>query len=117
MGVTVDEHHDLREQVATEYGIALYRRYREKEARAIVGYEASWWKRHRKARNIPFVEDAGGSIAYFGYMLCDMLILGKDAVQMPMKTTAASPGLATHDVRRPSGRDDRSFKANSNEQV
>jgi hypothetical protein len=71
----------MREQVAKEYGIALFRRYREKEARGLVGYEASWWKRHRKAKNIPFIEDAGGSISYFGYMLCDLLILGKDAVR------------------------------------
>lgn len=76
-----DPHQKLREQVAKEYGIALFRRYREKEARGLVGYEASWWKRHRKAKNIPFVEDAGGSISYFGYMLCDILILGKDAVR------------------------------------
>lgn len=71
----------MREQVAGAYGIVLYRRYREKEARGIVGYEASWWKRHRKAKNIPFVEDAGGNISYFGYQLCDLLILGKDAVR------------------------------------
>lgn len=71
----------MREHVAKEYGIALFRRYREKEARGLVGYEASWWKRHRKAKNIPFIEDAGGSISYFGYMLCDLLILGKDAVR------------------------------------
>lgn len=71
----------MREKVAAEYGIALYRRYREKEARGIVGYEASWWKRHRKAGNIPYVEDPGGGIGYFGYMLCDILILGKDAAQ------------------------------------
>jgi hypothetical protein len=77
----VDEHQKMREDVAKEYGIALFRRYREKEARGLVGYEASWWKRHRKAKNIPFIEDAGGSISYFGYMLCDLLILGKDAVR------------------------------------
>ena len=94
----MDKHHALREQVATEYGIALYRRYREKEARAIVGYEASWWKRHRKARNIPFIEDAGGGIAYFGYMLCDILILGKDAVQMPLEPRPQSRAL--HPMKR-----------------
>lgn len=72
----------MRENVAKEYGIALFRRYREKEARGIVGYEASWWKRHRKVKNIPFIEDAGGNILYFGYMLCDLLILGKDAKRL-----------------------------------
>ena len=71
----------MRENVAREYKIALYRRYKEKEASSIVGYEATWWKRHRKAGNILYVQDPGGSIAYFGYMLCDLLILGKDAVK------------------------------------
>lgn len=77
----MDNHQKIREEVAREYGIALYRRYREKEAAGIVGYEAAWWKRHRRAGNIPYVRDAGGSIGYFGYMLCDILILGKDAVK------------------------------------
>lgn len=74
-----DNHQQLREKVAAEYGIALYRRYREKEAAGIVGYEAAWWKRHRKAGTIPYIQDPGGGIGYFGYMLCDLLILGKDA--------------------------------------
>lgn len=81
----------MREKVAGEYGIALYRRYREKEARGIVGYEASWWKRHRKAGNIPYVEDPGGGIGYFGYMLCDILILGKDAARRDQGGDAPSP--------------------------
>lgn len=71
----------MRENVAREYGISLYRRYREKQAADIVGYEATWWKRHRKKGTIPYVEDPGGGISYFGYMLCDLLILGKDAVK------------------------------------
>lgn len=82
----MDDHQKLRENVAAEYHIALYRRYREKEARGLVGYEASWWKRHRKAGNIPFIADAGGGISYLGYMLCDIIILGKDAVRVPPET-------------------------------
>lgn len=78
----------MRENVAQAYGIVLYRRYREKEAARIVGYEATWWKRHRKAGNIKFVQDPGGSINYFGYMLCDLLILGKQAIHRPRE-----PGL------------------------
>lgn len=71
----------MRENVAREYGIMLYRRYREKEAASIVGYEATWWKRHRKKGTILYVQDPGGAISYFGYMLCDLLIFGKDAVK------------------------------------
>lgn len=98
--------------MAAEYGIALYRRYREKEAAAIVGYEAAWWKRHRKAGTIPYVQDAGGGIGYFGYMLCDLLILGRDAVKRkddpgpapdfaprpPVKPTSG-PGIAARIIR------------------
>jgi hypothetical protein len=70
----------LREKVAAEYGIALYRRYREKEAAGILGYDVSWCKRHRRRGTIPFIQDPGGSIGYFGYMLCDILILGRGAL-------------------------------------
>lgn len=94
----------MREKVAGEYGIALFRRYREKEARGLVGYEASWWKRHRKAGNIPYVEDPGGGIGYFGYMLCDILILGKDATRRDRgdEPQAATPPT---DPKPPSGTD------------
>ena len=75
----------MREKVAAEYGIALYRRYREKQAATIVGYEATWWKRHRKKGSIPFIQDPGGGIGYMGYMLCDIIILGKGAVKVAEK--------------------------------
>ena len=75
-----DNHQALRDKVAAEYGIAQYRRYAEKEVPGLIGHEISWYKRHRKAGKILYVRDPGNGIFYFGYMLCDILILGKDAV-------------------------------------
>lgn len=89
----MDKHQELREKVAREYNIALYRRYREKQAAQIVGYEAAWWKRHRKAGTIPYIRDPGGNIQYFGYMLVDLLILGVAAVNRPKEDPPNSEGV------------------------
>lgn len=75
----MDDHNDLRLKVAAEYGFSLYRAYGEKQVAGFLGKDISWFKRHRKAENIPFIQDAGGGITYLGMHVADMILLGKDA--------------------------------------
>ena len=65
----------LRQEVAKEYKLALYRQYSEKEAAAILSKDVGTLKRWRKQGILPHMR-LGDSVRYFGYQLVDVLIGG-----------------------------------------
>ena len=71
-----DDREKLRERVAAEQNFRLYTRYSEKEAAQKIGWDYSTLKRKRRAHLVPFVDMGGGSIAYLGFMIADILLFG-----------------------------------------
>lgn len=65
----------LREKVAEQYGIALYKQYSEKQAAGILAKDVGTLKRWRAQRKIPHIR-LGDSVRYFGFHLVDVLIRG-----------------------------------------
>lgn len=69
----------LREKIAAEHNIALYRRYYEKQAAAILSVDYTTGTRKRRAGLWPYVDLGGGSVAYMGYQLADIIAFGVKA--------------------------------------
>lgn len=74
-----DDLQTMRQKVAEEYKLALYRQYTEKQAAAFVGMDYSTLKRKRLAALVPYVDKGGGSIAYLGFQLADIILFGVNA--------------------------------------
>ena len=68
----------MREAVALEHGIALYRQYGEEQAAHYIGCDHTTVKRWRRASSIPHVNLGNRMIRYFGWQIVDILLLGKD---------------------------------------
>jgi predicted site-specific integrase-resolvase len=66
----------VREAIAKEYGISLYRQYGEEQAAHIVNIDKSTLKRWRRNGRTPFIALGPRKIRYFGYQIADMLIKG-----------------------------------------
>jgi hypothetical protein len=79
--MTPDERERLREKVAAENGFQLYRHYSERLAAERLGWDYSTLKRKRRAGIVPFVDRGGGSVAYMGYHLADIILYGVRARQ------------------------------------
>jgi hypothetical protein len=69
---------DLREGVAEEYGIALYRSYGEKQAATFIGTDYSTLKRWRRAGKTPYVNH-GERVRYMGFQIADIILFGNQA--------------------------------------
>lgn len=69
----------MREKVAEEYKLSLYRQYSEKQAAAFIGLDYSTLKRKRLAGLVPYVDKGGGSIAYLGFQMADIILFGVNA--------------------------------------
>jgi hypothetical protein len=76
---TRDEKERLREKVAAEHGIQLYRRYGERQAAETIGWNYATLKRKRRAGLVPFVDLGGGSVGYMGYQIADIIAYGVKA--------------------------------------
>src|SRR5262245_26317660 len=111
----------LREAIAEEYGIALFRHYREKDAAEIWGVDVSTVKRWRREGRILFIEMPNGGIKYLGLHIVDVLLLGRDAVRgytppacgpteaspecpsTPLSASSAESGTSVGDRTHPPG--------------
>jgi hypothetical protein len=69
----------IREKVAAEHGLELYKRYSERQAADAIGCDYSTLKRKRRAGLVPFVDMGGGSISYLGVHVADIIALGVKA--------------------------------------
>lgn len=95
----------MREGVAEEYGIAIYRQYSEKQAAALIGTSYDTLKRKRKLGQIPYVEKGGDSKGYMGFQLIDFLLFGEKSVEQdPPSKEAEKPSPSQETARRTFGR-------------
>ena len=85
-----DHREKLRERVAATHGFQLYRPYSEKVAAEAIGWDYSTLKRKRRAGLVPFVDRGGGSIAYLGRDIADIILFGVKAKEQWVSTTAAT---------------------------
>jgi len=69
----------LRQAIAAEYEIALYRQYCERDAARFWSVDVSTVKRWRRQSQLPFIEMPNGGIKYFGFHIVDVLLFGKGA--------------------------------------
>src|SRR6266850_325350 len=74
----------LREKIAAEHGILLYKRYSEKVAAEAIGLDYSTLKRKRRAGLLPFVDMGSGSVRYMGYQIADIIAFGVNARRDPL---------------------------------
>ena len=71
-----DEKEILRKRVATENNFQLYKIYSERDAAERIGWDYSTLKRKRRGGLVPFVDRGGGSVAYMGYHIADIILFG-----------------------------------------
>jgi hypothetical protein len=76
-----DQRERLREKVAAEHRFQLYKRYSERSAAERISVDYSTLKRKRRAGLVPFVDLGGGSIAYMGYQIADIILFGVKATE------------------------------------
>lgn len=77
----MDNHEKMREKVAEAYGLSLYKQYTTKELARFVKIDLATAKRWKLKSLIPFVSMPSGGVRFFGYMIADIIILGKEAVK------------------------------------
>lgn len=66
----------MREAVAREYGIALYRHYGEEQAAHILSVDRSTLKRWRADGLTPYVAMGPRKVRYLGLHIADILVKG-----------------------------------------
>lgn len=72
----MDEQQAMREAIAKEYGITLYRHYGEDQAAHLINIDRSTLKRWRRNGKTQFVAFGPRKIRYLGIHIADMLIKG-----------------------------------------
>jgi hypothetical protein len=77
-----DDHQKLREAVAKEHGITLYRQYGEQEAAHFLGRDYSRLRTARRSGKIPHIRVGEKGVKYLGIQIADILILGNEAVKL-----------------------------------
>jgi hypothetical protein len=87
-----DERERLRQNVATESNFQLYRSYSERDAAERIGWDYSTLKRKRRAGLVPFVDRGGGSVAYMGYQIADIMLFGVKAKLEEVEIKPVSDG-------------------------
>src|SRR5262245_23932282 len=88
-----DEREGLRKNVATENNFQLYKSYPEKYAAERIGCDYSTLKRKRRNGQVPFVDRGGGSVAYMGYHIADIILFGVRALDGELE-----PASGGHDT-------------------
>src|SRR5690349_12400786 len=83
-----DEKEILRKRVATENSFQLYKIYSEREAAERIGWDYSTLKRKRRSGLVPFVDRGGGSVAYMGYHIADIILFGVRALDEQLEPTS-----------------------------
>lgn len=76
--MTPQERQEMRAAVAAEYGIALYRKYSEKEAFVFIGVDYTTLKHWRAAGKVPHVKMGDRNVAYMGFQIADIILFGTD---------------------------------------
>src|SRR5262245_4149028 len=76
---TQEQREKLREKVAAQHGVRLYKRYSEKAAALAIGFDYSTLKRKRRVGLVPFVDVGGGTVGYMGYHIADIILFGVKA--------------------------------------
>ena len=82
----------LRERIAKENAFQLYKRYSEKHAADMIGCDYSTLKRKRRAGLVPFVDIGGGSVAYMGYHIADIIAFGVNAKRAELESQSLNNG-------------------------
>ncbi|WP_244434342.1 helix-turn-helix domain-containing protein [Agrobacterium tumefaciens] len=72
----MDEQQAMREAIAKEYGITLYRQYGEDQAAHLINIDRSTLKRWRRKGLTPFVALGPRKIRYLGIHIVDLLRAG-----------------------------------------
>ena len=72
-----DEVQKVREGVAKELGIALYKAYGEQEAAHFLGLDLTTLKRMRRDGKTPYVALSERKIRYLGIHICDLYAYGE----------------------------------------
>lgn len=67
---------EMREGVAKEHGLSLYRQYGEAEAAHFLRIDISTLRRWRRKGLTPFINMGERQIRYLGIHIADMLIAG-----------------------------------------
>src|SRR5215471_21072255 len=70
------ERESLRTKVAAENNFQLYKSYSERDAAERIGWDYSTLKRKRRGGLVPFVDRGGGSVAYMGYHIANIILFG-----------------------------------------
>lgn len=66
----------MREAIAIEYGLTLYKHYSEDQAAHLINIDKSTLKRWRRDGRTQFIAFGPRKIRYFGYHIADMLMKG-----------------------------------------
>lgn len=80
---------EMREAIAKEYGIRLFRQYSEPEAAAFLRKDLSTLKRMRRAAKVPFVSLGERQIRYLGIHIVDLIAFGDKWRDMEEMNTAS----------------------------
>ncbi|MGO6851575.1 hypothetical protein AB9F35_14795 [Rhizobium leguminosarum] len=72
----MDELKQMREGIAKEYGIALFRAYSEPEAAFFLQRDVSTLKRMRRAGKVPYTALGERQIRYLGIHIVDLILKG-----------------------------------------
>ena len=90
-----DRKETLRERIAKENAFQLYKRYSEKHAADMIGCDYSTLKRKRRGGLVPFVDIGGGSVAYMGYHIADIIAFGVNAKHAELESQVLNDGIDT----------------------
>lgn len=93
----------MREGIALEYGIALYRQYGEEQAAAFLKIDVSTLKRWRRKGITPHIRMGERGVRYLGQHIVDLLLKGTEgwddtpdvssSLENTGSTSAAAPRL------------------------
>src|SRR5207244_4522675 len=97
----------MREAVALEYGIALFRQYGEEQAAHFLSKDLSTVKRWRAKKLIPHIRLGERGVRYFGFHIVDALIQGTGPWddEPPISPSSSGPTGSTNGKSHPSGTD------------
>ena len=90
-----DEKETFRQRVAAENNFQLYKSYSERDAAERIGWNYSTLKRKRRRGLVPFVDRGGGSVAYMGYHIADIILFGVRATHEELEADPVICGSPT----------------------
>ncbi|WP_425107234.1 helix-turn-helix domain-containing protein [Ancylobacter sp.] len=100
----VDERQKMREGIALEYGIALYRQYGEEQAAHFLNIDVSTLKRWRRRGITPHIRMGERGVRYLGQHIVDLLLKGTEGWDDAQQATSGSEsGSLPGEVKAPHG--------------